>query len=261
VYAGRIAPFDEVRFISVAGQQLLELCSRDPGEHGRVGDLVAVQVQDRQHRTVVHGIEELVGVPARGEGARLRLAVADHAGGDEIGVVEDRTERVRQRVAQLTALVDRSRRLGRDVARNPARKRDLNEKPLHPFLVLRNVRIHLRVGAFQIHIRHESRAAMARAGDVDDVQVVGLDDAIQVDIDEVQTRRRAPVPEQARLDVLDSQRRAKQRVVEQVDLPDRQVVRRAPVGVNLAQLIGGQRVSRRASLARPGCAIRGRGFL
>jgi len=50
------------------------------------------------------------------------------------------------------------------------------------------------------------RAAVARTGDVDDVQIMGLDDAIQVRVDEVQAWRRAPVPEQARLDVRERER-------------------------------------------------------
>ena len=72
---------------------------------------------------------------------------------------------------------------------------------------------------------------MARAGDVDRVEVARADRAVQVRVEEVQPGRRAPVAEQPRLDVLEAQRLAQQRVVEQVDLPDRQVVRGAPVGV------------------------------
>ena len=42
---------------------------------------------------------------------------------------------------------------------------------------------------------------MARAGDVEDAQIVRLDDAVQVNVDEVQPGRRAPVAEQPWLDV------------------------------------------------------------
>ena len=44
----------------------------DPGQHGRVGDLVAVEVQDRQDRAVADRVEELVRVPRRRERARSR---------------------------------------------------------------------------------------------------------------------------------------------------------------------------------------------
>ena len=43
--------------------------------------------QDRQHRAVGRGGEELVELPARRERACLRPVVADHAGGDQTGVV------------------------------------------------------------------------------------------------------------------------------------------------------------------------------
>ena len=59
-----------------------------------------------------------------------------------------------------------------------------------------------------------------------------------MDVDEVQPGRGAPVAEQARLDVLERERLAQQRVVEQVDLADRQVVGRPPVGVQALQLVG-----------------------
>ena len=45
----------------------------------RVRDLPAVEVEDRQHRAVRRRVQERVQVPARGERARLGLAVADHA--------------------------------------------------------------------------------------------------------------------------------------------------------------------------------------
>ena len=66
------------------------------------------------------------------------------------------------------------------------------------------------------------------------VEVAGRDDPVQVRVDEVQAGGGAPVAEQPRLDVLGPQRLAQQRVVEQVDLADRQVVGGPPVGVDAA---------------------------
>ena len=48
--------------------------------------------------------------------------------------------------------------------------------------------------------------------------------------------RRAPVAEQPRLDVLASERPSQERIVEQVDLADGEVVRRAPERVDFCQL-------------------------
>ena len=65
-------------------------------------------------------------------------------------------------------------------------------------------------------------------------RVVFLDDAVQVDVDEVEAGCGAPVAEQPGLDVLRFQRLLQERIVVEVDLPDRQIVGRAPVRVHLA---------------------------
>ncbi len=98
-----------------------------------------------------------------------------------------------ERVAQFAAFVDRSRRCRRDVARYAAREGKLLEKLLQPGLIPRDIGIDLAPRALQIHIADDGRAAMAGTGDVEHVQVVGLDDAVQVDVDEVLARRRPPV--------------------------------------------------------------------
>jgi hypothetical protein len=73
-----------------------------------------------------------VRLPTRGQRAGLGLAVTDDAGHDEIGVVERGAMGVREGVAELAALVDRARGLGRDVAGHAVRERELAEQVLHP---------------------------------------------------------------------------------------------------------------------------------
>ena len=89
---------------------------------------------------------------------------------------------------------------------------------------------------------------MARAGHVEHVEVARPDRPVEVRVDEVQAGRRAEVPEQARLDVLGLERLAEQRVVEQVDLPDREVVRGPPVRVEQLELGGRQWAGETCSL-------------
>ena len=67
---GRVVARHEARRVAVALEQRAQLVLGDPREHRRVGDLVAVEVQDRQHRAVAPRVEELVRVPARRERAR-----------------------------------------------------------------------------------------------------------------------------------------------------------------------------------------------
>ena len=100
------------------------------------------------------------------------------------------------------------------------------------------MRIHLTVRAFKIGVRDQSRPAVTRTGDVDDAQIARFDDAIQMNVDEVQSGRRAPMAEEASLRVLERERLAQERIVEQVNLPDGKIVRRTPVRVHAAQLVG-----------------------
>ena len=98
--------------------------------------------------------------------------------------------------------------------------------------------IDLAVGAFEIGVAHQRRAAVAGTGDVEHIQVILLDDPVQMHIDEVLARRRAPVADHQRLHMRQLQRLAQQRIVVEIDLADRQIVGGAPVGVDQAQFVG-----------------------
>ena len=170
-------------------------------------------------------------MPARRERPGLRLAVADDAGDEQVGVVEGGAEGVHERVAELAALVDRAGRLRRGVARDPAGEGELAEELAQPFLPVGHLRVQLAVRPLEVGVGHVRRPAVAGAGDEDRVEVTRLDRPVQVRVDEVEAGHGAEVAEQPRLHVLGLQRLAQERVVEQVDLPDREVVRSAPVGV------------------------------
>src|ERR1700730_3188169 len=128
-------------------------------------------MQDWQHRAIGRRIEKLVGMPRAGQGSGFRLAIADDAGDDEIGIVEHRAERVTERIAQLAALVDRSRALRRCMAGNSSWKRKLNKELPQPGLIRADVWIDLSVGALEISVGHDGRPAVPRAGEVNHVEV------------------------------------------------------------------------------------------
>ena len=216
---------------------------RYPGQHRRVGDLVPVEVQDRQHRAVGGRVEELARVPAGRQRPGLGLAVADHAGHDQVRVVERGPVGVHERVAELAALVDGARRLRRRVRGDAAGEGELPEQPGHSPGVLGDARVELAVGAFEIGVGHHAGPAVPGPANVDDVQVGVPDHPVEVRVDQVEARRGAPVPEQPRLDVLGPQRLGQQRVAEQVDLPHGQVVRRPPPRVESVKLGAAQRPS------------------
>ena len=240
---------DEPRRIAHAAKILLELLARDAREITGIGDLVAIQMQDRQHRAVAHGVQELVAVPARGQRSRLGLAVADDRRDDEIRIVEGRAEGVRQHVAELAAFVDRARRLRRSVTRNAAGEAELLEETSHALRVLCHRMVVVRVRAFEVGVGDDRRPPVSGTRHEDHVEVARHDRAIEVRVHEVEPGRRAPVAQQPRLDVLDAQRLAQQWIVEQVDLADGKVVGRTPVGVDACELLRGKRSARRCALA------------
>ena len=103
----RIFALDEVRRVAVPAEQLIQFLVTDPGQDAGVGDLVAVEVQDRQDHAIADRVQELVGVPTRRQRAGLRLAIADDAGDDQVRVVVGGAKRVGEGIAQLATLVNR----------------------------------------------------------------------------------------------------------------------------------------------------------
>ena len=231
----RIVAFHKVGRPAAASQELLQFLVLDAGQDGRIADLVAIQVQDRQHRSVANRVEKLVGLPGGRQGTRFRFAIANHARNDQPGIVERGAEGMADRVPEFAAFVNRPRRRRRNVAGNPAGKRELLEQLLEPGLVLGDVRINLAPGAFEVNVAHNRRAAVTGTGDIEHVQVILLDDPVQMHVDEVLARRRAPVPDHQRLHVRQFQRLLQQRIVVEVNLADRQIVGGAPVGVHLVE--------------------------
>ena len=232
---GLVAGDDHGR-VAVAAQEREQVLLRYAPQHGRAGDLVLVEMQDREHRAFTRRVQEADALPRALERRGLGLAVADDAGDDQLGVVERGAEGVQERVAELAALVDRAGCRHAHVARDPARRRELAHELQQPRLVGGDARIDLGVGPLEVDVRHDRRAAVAGAGHEEHLCAGPADQPVEVRVDEVQARRRAPVPEQPRLDVLGAQRLAQQRVLAQVDLRDREVVRRVPPGQQPVEL-------------------------
>ena len=231
----RLVAAHQQRLIAVALEQAQQAALVDARQHRGVGDLVAVEVQHRQHRPVARRVEELVGVPGGGQRAGLGLAVAHHAQRKQVGIVEHRAEGVCQGVAQLAALVDGAGRLGGAMAGHPTGKGEAAEQAAHALAVEGDFGITLAVAAFQPGAGHQRGTAVAGAGDEDGVQILAPDQAVHVRIQQVQAGRGAPVAETARLDVLGAQRLLEQRVVHQKDLSRREIVGGAPPGVEAVQ--------------------------
>ena len=92
------SPETQLNFVSVTLEQGGQFVVADPRQHGRVCDLVAVQVEDGQDCAVASRVQELVRMPTCGERAGLGLPVAHDAADEQVGVVERRPESVGERV-------------------------------------------------------------------------------------------------------------------------------------------------------------------
>ena len=125
-----VAAFDEMRSPSKTLEQHLQLILRYACQDGRVGDLVAVQMENRQHSPVAYRIEKLVGVPTGRQRPGLGFTIADRDGYDQIRVVKGGAKPVRNAVAELTAFMNGARRFRRAMAANAPGKRELLEKLL-----------------------------------------------------------------------------------------------------------------------------------
>ena len=244
----------EVRLVAHTLKELGELLVGHAGEDGGVGDLVAVEVQDRQDDTIGCRVHELVGLPRGRKRTGLGLAVAHHGHGQQARVVHDGAVGVAERVAELAALVDGAGRLGRKVARDAAGIGELAEELLQAGLIIGDVGADLAVGAIEQRLGGAGGTTVARAHQEDGVLVVVGNKAVDVAEQEVDAGRGAPVTDQAMLDVrttkiarlaglLVDKVGAHQRVGAKVNLADGQVVRSAPVQVDTLELGSGNLMS------------------
>ncbi len=178
-------------------------------------------------------------MPRGRERAGLRLAVADRHRDQKVRIVEGGAEGMRDRVTQLAALVNGSRRLGRAVRADAARERELLEEGAHAFFILAFVGVDLGVGALQIDRCENARGAVARAGEEDRLLRMLLDDPVEVHIHEGEAGTRAPMTEQTFLQMTLGERLAQQRVVPKIDHACGEVVAGTPVGIDSGQQLGG----------------------
>src|SRR5271155_4220823 len=96
-----IISFNKVGRPSAASQKLLQLLMLDTSQYGRVTDLVAIEVQNRQHGPIGTWVQELVGLPRGSQRTRFCLTIADDAGDDQTWIVERSPEGMAERVSEF----------------------------------------------------------------------------------------------------------------------------------------------------------------
>ena len=137
----RVVALDEVALVAVAVEQRAR-SRRRVARPSTVGPAILYPFRCRIGSTAPSraGLRKRTPFHEPSSGAGLGLAVADHAGDEQVGVVEGRAEGVDEHVAELAALVDRAGRRHADVARDAARRGELAEQAAQPGRVLRRPR-------------------------------------------------------------------------------------------------------------------------
>jgi len=84
----RIVTLDKMNFVTVTFQDVAQVFVIVAPEYGGPGNFIAVEMEDRQDRSVTRRVEKLNALPSAFERPGFRLAVADHAGDDQFGIVK-----------------------------------------------------------------------------------------------------------------------------------------------------------------------------
>jgi ABC-type Na+ transport system ATPase subunit NatA len=226
-------------------QLLLEAAGHGPGRHGavvsvrrltkRYGELVAVD--DLTFSLEAGSVTGFLGPNGAGKTTTLRLllGLAEPTAGEALvfGLRYRELDRPARRVGAVLESNDFDPgRSGIDHLRGIALAAEIPPTRVDEVLELVELTLDAvrRVKTYSLGMRQRLGLAAALLGSP---QLLVLDEpANHVD------GRRPEMTQQARLDVLGPQRLLEERVGEQVDLADREIVRGAPVGVNQVELSG-----------------------
>ncbi len=150
VHAVGIRAFDEIGRPPVTAEEVLQLFVANAGQKSGIINLVAVQVQDGQHRAIANGVQKFADVPRSGQRSSFGLSIPDDRGDDQVRVVERRTAGMREHVAQFASFVDRTGSLRRAVTSDTAREGELFEELAQAEFILALFGINFGVGSLEI---------------------------------------------------------------------------------------------------------------
>ena len=188
VHMLRIRTFDKMGLPAIAFKQRGQLGIRYARQQGRVVDFVAVEMKDGQNSTIAYGVEEFSGVPGGCQRTGLGLAIPNGYRDDQIRVIKGSTKGMRQAIAQLAAFMNGAWQLRRAVTADTARKGKLPEQLQHANCILADLRVHLRIGSFQIHWPDHPRGTMTRPRHENRLNPVIADQPVHVQIHKGQAR-------------------------------------------------------------------------
>src|SRR5579864_1018007 len=253
MHAVDIGALHKIGSPAVAAEEILNFLVRNARQQGRIVDLIAIQMEDREHSAIARRIQELVGVPGSRERTGFRLAIAHDCRNNQLWIVKGRATGMREDVAEFSAFVNRSRSFRRAVTPDSAGEGKFMEELPQAVFVKTLLGIDLGVRPLQVSGAKHAGSAMSRASKKNHIEIVFLDQAVQMDIDKRKSGARSPMAEQTILDVLRLQRLGEQRVFAKVDHSQTEIVAGSPVDFRLAQFFCTQRF---IFDGRPGRSVR-----
>ena len=192
-------------------------------------------MKDREYGAVARGIQEAVRFPASFERAGFRFAVADHTRDEQIRIIERGSEGVQQGVAEFSALVNGIGQMRAAMAGNSAGSGEFAKEAPDARSILGDFLVDGRIGPLQVGICVEGGPSVSRAGDIEHLSLLSVDQAIEMHVDEAESRGSSPMSEQTRLDVLFQERFAEKGILLKINLTDGEKIRRLPVAVHFVE--------------------------
>ena len=138
-------------------------------------------MQNRKHGSVADRVQKFVGMPGRGQRPGFRFSVTNHDVDNQVGIVEGRTKSMRNAVSQFPALVNGARHFWRAMAAQLTGKRERLKQAKHAGFVLTLGGVDLRVSSFKVAVGKHGGCSMPRTRQINHVQIVLADDAVQMD--------------------------------------------------------------------------------
>src|SRR6266516_5653836 len=183
----------ENRLVAVPCKQGQQFFIGHGAVDGGIGDFIAIQVQDGQDRAGFGRIKKLVAMPGGSGRSGLRLAIADDAGHNQIGIIHGSAKGGRQRIAQFSSFVNGSWNTRIEVTWKSAGPGKAAHKFFNPDAIERQVWIEFTECSFYIKVCQVCGSSMPRTRDQKQINVVALDEMIEVSIDQVDARAGPPV--------------------------------------------------------------------
>jgi hypothetical protein len=243
VHGLNVVAFNEIWLPAVTDEKALKFSVRDSSKNSRVVNLVTIEVENRQDSTINNWVEELVAVPGSSKRTSFGFAITNHGESNQVRVIKDSAESVRDGITQLTTLVEGSGSFGSGMRTDSAWEWEALEELLHTLIVKSLVGVDLGIDTLEVRLWKDSRSTMSWARDEESVKIVLYDQTVKVHICEDLARSRAKMTEQPKLEVLGFKWLSKKRILLEIDHTQGEVTAGFEKVIVLLNLLLGERLA------------------